>query len=151
MCEMVVPANVNSRLIIQGSKQYVSHGGLIYNLIQELCVSRLTHRDCPFRVKNLHHAGGNQCHRHRTDASHCIKMIRPYRQPALLLPYPLLFSFSFITPKKTAVKLGSLHLLLPAILINLNMPQKVIRASENRHICFCVQMTDTALSKAGKI
>lgn len=34
-----------------GSKQYVSHGGLIYNLIQELGVSRLTQRDCPFRVE----------------------------------------------------------------------------------------------------
>lgn len=38
-------------LIILGSKQYVPHGGLIYNLIQELGVSRLTQRDCPFRVE----------------------------------------------------------------------------------------------------
>lgn len=38
-------------LIIQGSKQYVSHGGLIYNLIQELGVSRLTQRDCPFKME----------------------------------------------------------------------------------------------------
>lgn len=37
--------------MILGSKQYVSHGGLIYNLIQELGVSRLTQRDCPFRVE----------------------------------------------------------------------------------------------------
>lgn len=38
-------------LIIPGSKQYGSHGGLIYNLIRDLGVSRLTQRDCPFRVE----------------------------------------------------------------------------------------------------
>lgn len=38
-------------MIILGSKQYVSHGGLIYNLIQELGVYRLTLGDCPFRVE----------------------------------------------------------------------------------------------------
>lgn len=38
-------------MIILGSKQYVSHGGLIYNLIQELGVYRLTQGDCPFRVE----------------------------------------------------------------------------------------------------
>ena len=45
------PSACKRRLIIQSSKQYVSHGGLIYNLIQELGVSRRTQRDCPFRVK----------------------------------------------------------------------------------------------------
>lgn len=49
MCRMT--ANAKFLLIILSSKQYVSHGGLIYNLIQELGVSRLTQRDCPFRVE----------------------------------------------------------------------------------------------------
>lgn len=46
------------------SKQYVSHGGLIYNLPRWLCVSRLTQGGCcPFRVETPTIKAGNQCHR----------------------------------------------------------------------------------------
>ena len=42
---------MQSFLIIRSDRQCLSYGGLIYYLIQEPCVSRLTLRDCPFRLK----------------------------------------------------------------------------------------------------
>lgn len=46
MCSATATGNVNS-----SSVNCVSHGGLIYNLTQELGVSWLTQRDCPFRME----------------------------------------------------------------------------------------------------
>lgn len=75
--------------------------GLIYNLIQELGVSRLTTERLPFQSGNPHHAGGNQCRHHRTDTRPHTEMMRASGPPAKRAAPSFFFYFLFHTqPKK---------------------------------------------------